>query len=176
MHRFFRAMELMLAALLLGMVLMVFGNVVLRYVFNSGLTVSEELSRYFLVWLTFLGAIVTFKDNAHLGVSSMVERLSRKGKVVCAAISHVLIVACCVLMIWGTAKQHEVNATTFAPVTGMSLIWVHGMGYLTAGMIALLALHKLFRIFSGTVSEAELVGVTEDEASPAHSEARGASR
>jgi TRAP-type C4-dicarboxylate transport system permease small subunit len=165
MHRFFRAMELMLAALLLGMVLMVFGNVVLRYVFNSGLTVSEELSRYFLVWLTFLGAIVTFKDNAHLGVSSMVERLSRKGKVVCAAISHVLIVACCVLMIWGTA-----------PVTGMSLIWVHGMGYLTAGMIALLALHKLFRIFSGTVSEAELVGVTEDEASPAHSEARGASR
>ena len=27
------------------MVVMVFGNVVLRYVFNSGITVSEELSR-----------------------------------------------------------------------------------------------------------------------------------
>ena len=38
----FKAVEAVLAALLLGMVLMVFGNVVLRYAFNSGIVVSEE--------------------------------------------------------------------------------------------------------------------------------------
>lgn len=161
-------MELMLAALLLAMVIMVFGNVVLRYIFNSGITVSEELSRYFFVWLTFLGAIVAMRENAHLGVSTMVERLPRSGQIACAAISQVLIVACCVLMIWGTAKQHEVNKTTFAPVTEMSMIWVHGVGYLTGVMIALLALLKLRRILAGTVTDSELVGVVEDEAFSAH--------
>ena len=37
------------------MVVLVFGNVVLRYAFNSGLTMSEEVSRWLFVWLTFMG-------------------------------------------------------------------------------------------------------------------------
>ena len=46
------------------MVVLVFGNVVLRYVFNSGIAVSEELSRWLMVWLTFLGAIVALREHA----------------------------------------------------------------------------------------------------------------
>ncbi len=49
------------------MVVLVFGNVVLRYAFNSGITVSEELSRWLFVWLTFVGAVVALRDHAHLG-------------------------------------------------------------------------------------------------------------
>lgn len=168
MNRIFRALELLLAALLLAMVVMVFGNVVLRYAFNSGITVSEELSRYCFVWLTFLGAVVAMRDDAHLGMSNMVELLPRPGKVVCAALSQVAIVGCCALLVWGTARQHEVNATTRAPVTEMSLIWIHGMGYVTGTGIALLALVKLWRILTGAVTDAELIGVVEDEALPPH--------
>ena len=166
MGRVFRALELLLAALLLAMVVMVFGNVVLRYVFNSGITASEELSRYCFVWLTFLGAVVAMRDDAHLGMSNMVELLPRTGKVVCASLSQVLIVACCVLMVWGTARQHDVNATTRSPVTEMSLIWIFGMGYVTGMAIALQALAKLWRIVPGQVTDAELIGVAEDEAPP----------
>lgn len=166
MGRVFRALELLLAALLLAMVVMVFANVVLRYVFNSGITASEELSRYCFVWLTFLGAVVAMRDDAHLGMSNMVELLPRTGRVVCAALSQMLIVACCVLLVWGTARQHEVNATTHAPVTEMSLIWVYGMGYVTGLAVALLALAKLWRIVAGRVTDAELIGVVEDEALP----------
>ena len=176
MHRLFRALDLLLAALLLAMVVMVFGNVVLRYAFNSGITVSEELSRYCFVWLTFTGAIVAMRDNAHLGVSNLVERLPRAGKVACAALSQVLIVLCCVLMVWGTARQHEVNATTYAPVTEMSLIWIYGMGYVTGTTIALLALHKLWRILTGSVTDAELIGVVEDEALPPPAGSQGQAR
>lgn len=166
MRSLFRALELLLAMLLLAMVVMVFGNVVLRYAFNSGITVSEELSRYCFVWLTFLGAIVAMRDNAHLGMSNLLERMPRGGKLACAALSQVLIVSCCVLMVWGTAGQHQVNATSYAPVTEMSMIWIHGMGYLTGTTIAALALHKLWRILTGAVTDAELIGVVEDEALP----------
>ena len=36
-------------------------EVVLRYGFGSGIDISEELSRFFFVWLIFLGAIVAMR-------------------------------------------------------------------------------------------------------------------
>ncbi len=65
------------------MVVLVFGNVVLRYVFNSGIPISEELSRWLLVWLTFLGAIVALRQHAHLGVDTLVRALPPLGKQIC---------------------------------------------------------------------------------------------
>ncbi|NDY93052.1 TRAP transporter small permease, partial [Ideonella livida] len=56
LKRYCQALEWALVGLLAVMVVLVFGNVVLRYAFNSGITVSEELSRWAFVWLTFLGA------------------------------------------------------------------------------------------------------------------------
>ncbi|HKW84633.1 MAG TPA: TRAP transporter small permease [Burkholderiaceae bacterium] len=166
----FRGAEAVLAALLLAMVAMVFGNVVLRYAFNSGIVVSEELSRVFFVWLTFIGAIVAMRDGAHLGMDNFVSKLERRGKLVCLAICQALILLCCAMLFWGTWRQHEVNATTLAPVTGLSMIWVFGVGYVTSVGIALLALHKLWRIASGRIADDELVEVSESEES--HAEAR----
>ena len=48
-----RILKFVIAACLAVMVVLVFGNVVLRYAFNSGITVSEELSRWLMVWLHF---------------------------------------------------------------------------------------------------------------------------
>src|SRR2546423_2066887 len=45
------------------MMILVFGNVVLRYALNSGITMSEEMSRWLFVWMTFLGAIVALKEQ-----------------------------------------------------------------------------------------------------------------
>ena len=161
-----QAVEALLAALLLGMVLMVFGNVVLRYAFNSGIVISEELSRFFFVWLTFIGAIVAMHEGAHLGMDSLVARLSRRGKVLCLAASQALILLCCAMLFWGTWRQHEVNATTLAPVTGLKMIWVFGVGYLTSVCIGAHALHKLARIACGRITDAELIEVSESEEIP----------
>jgi TRAP-type C4-dicarboxylate transport system permease small subunit len=158
-----KAVEAVLAMLLLGMVVMVFGNVVLRYLFNSGIAVSEELSRYFFVWLTFIGAIVAMHDGTHLGMDNYVSTLSRRGKLVCLTVCQGLILLCCAMLFWGTLRQHEVNATTTAPVTGMSMIWVFGVGYVTSFFIAVLALQKLWRIATGSITDDELIAISESE-------------
>jgi TRAP-type C4-dicarboxylate transport system permease small subunit len=44
---------------------MVFSNVVLRFGFNKRINISEEVSRYFFVWLTVIGTVVTFRGHAH---------------------------------------------------------------------------------------------------------------
>jgi TRAP-type transport system small permease protein len=83
---FCRGLELLKAAALAFMVVLVFGNVVLRYGFNSGITVSEEVSRWLSVWLTFLGAIVAMREHAHLGSDMLVSRLPVLGKKVCLVV------------------------------------------------------------------------------------------
>jgi TRAP-type transport system small permease protein len=88
---FCRVLELLMAAALAIMVVLVFGNVVLRYGFNSGITVSEEISRWLFVWLTFLGAIVAMREHAHLGSDMLVSRLPIIGKKICLVVGHLLM-------------------------------------------------------------------------------------
>jgi TRAP-type C4-dicarboxylate transport system permease small subunit len=171
----FKAVEALLAALLVAMVVMVFGNVVLRYVFNSGITVSEELSRFCFVWLTFIGAVVAMRDGGHLGMDTFVARLQRRGKLVCLVLSELLVLACCAMFFWGTWRQHEINATNTAPVTGLSMIWVFGVAYVTSLGIGALSLHKLWRALTGQLRDDELVMVSEsEEALPGAHGAHGA--
>src|SRR5262245_17311104 len=102
------------------MVVLVFGNVVLRYVFNSGITMSEELSRWLLVWLTFLGAIVALREHAHLGIDMLVRALSPVGRRVCFVLSYGLMLYADWLLTLGSWKQTIITFGDRAPATGLS--------------------------------------------------------
>ena len=94
-----------IVACLAVMVVLVFGNVVLRYAFNSGITLSEELSRWLMVWLTFLGAIVALREHAHLGVDTLVRALPPAGKRICFVLSYGLMLYADWLLLAGSWKQ-----------------------------------------------------------------------
>lgn len=155
-----RVVEIVLVLLLAGMVVMVFANVVLRYGFNSGLNISEEMSRYFFVWLTFIGAILAFRDHAHVGVETFVRLLGRRGRIVCVVLSNLVIVICSAVLVWGTWKQHAINASMTAPVVGLSMVWVFGVTYVTGGLIGLIAFGRMAMALTGRVSAAEMARIT----------------
>lgn len=151
-----RGLEVLLVILLAGMAIMVFGNVVLRYGFNSGILVSEEMARYFFVWLTFIGAVVTFRENAHLGVESLVQRFGRNGRLICMVLSDIIILLCMAAFFWGTWKQYPINASMTAPVVGISMNWIYGIGFFTAIGIGGLVIIRLVRTFTGRITEDEI--------------------
>jgi len=153
---FFRVLELMMVLCLAAMVVMIFGNVVLRYAFDSGIAVSEELSRYLFVWLTFVGAVVVARENAHMGVETLVARLGARGRAVCMGLTDTLVLTCCVLFFWGTWRQAPLNWTNTAPITGMSMIWVYGIGFFTSAGIGLLTAARLARLLTGRLRSGEL--------------------
>jgi len=164
---FFRLLGLLVVLLLTAMVLMVFGNVLLRYGFNSGILVSEELARYCFVWLTFVGAVLTFREHAHMGIETVVQRMARRGRLVCMALTNATIMGCSALFFWGTVQQFEVNATMFAPVTGLSLVWVYGIGLFTgAGCFAIAAV-RLAQVLWGKTSEADIARFAGEYPAPA---------
>src|SRR5437867_7488136 len=86
-----RGLEALIALMLAAMVVLVFGNVVLRYAFNTGITVSEEVSRWLFVWLTFLGAIVAVREHGHLGVDTLVKRIPPRAQKACLVVSLLLM-------------------------------------------------------------------------------------
>lgn len=51
--------------LLIIMTLAVFAQVVFRFVLEQPLAWSEELSRYLMIWITFLGASLAIEKKAH---------------------------------------------------------------------------------------------------------------
>ncbi len=64
--------EWIIAVVLCIMVLMVAGQVLSRYVFHTSISHTEELVRYFFVWITFLGAAAAVYRKKHLSIAGLV--------------------------------------------------------------------------------------------------------
>jgi TRAP-type C4-dicarboxylate transport system permease small subunit len=158
-----RLLTLVMVVMLALMVLLVFGNVVLRYAFNSGITVSEEVSRWLFLWMVFLGAIVALKEHGHLGTDALVARLPRAGKKACLIIGQVLMLYVTWLLLRGSWTQTLINLEVEAPVTGASVAIFYGAGVVFAASAGVLLLRELWRTLSGQASDADLVMVQESE-------------
>lgn len=160
---FCRLVELVIAVCLAVMVVMVFGNVVLRYAFNSGIVVSEEVSRWLFLWVTFLGAIIALKERAHLGSDFVLVLLPKRGKQVCLVIGHVLMLYVTWLVFAGSLAQARINWSVQAPVTGASMAFVYSTGVVFAVCAAVLLLRDLWRLLAGRLTDDELVMIKGSE-------------
>ncbi len=152
----FRLLDVVLILLLGGMAVMVFINVVMRYTMNSGIPVSEEMSRFFFVWLTYIGAVVAHRHNLHMGMETLVARFGRKGRMVMMGMSDLLIIGCSLVLLIGTWKQLPINITMKAPVSGLPMAWVYGTGLFTAACFILMTGERFIRLLRGGITEAEL--------------------
>jgi TRAP-type transport system small permease protein len=161
--RLCKFIEVLIALCLAVMVVMVFGNVVLRYVFNSGISVSEELSRWLFVWLTFLGAIVALKEHGHLGSDMLVSRLPVWGKKLCLVVGQLLMLYITWLIFSGGLAQVRINWDVEAPVTGLPMAIVYAAAVVFAVAAAGLLLREMWRALSGRLSDEDLVMVKESE-------------
>jgi TRAP-type C4-dicarboxylate transport system permease small subunit len=163
LRRYCKLLEAVIAACLLAMVVLVFGNVVLRYAFNSGIAVSEEISRWLFVWLTFLGGVVGLREHAHLGTDMLVGRLGPAGKKVCLVLGYALMLLMCWMLFQGSLEQTKINWDVTAPSSGASMAWFYSVGLVFAVSAAAVLLADLFKVVTGRASEADLVIVREEQ-------------
>ena len=160
---FFKLLEFLVVACLVAMVIMVFGNVVLRYAFNSGITISDEMSRYCFIWLTYIGAMVAMREKGHLGVDTLVRHLPLGGKKLCFFLSEIMMLICNLIFLKGTWEMHELQVTNVSPVVGISMIWIYGIGYVVSLVMSVINLDMLYKLFTNQLIEDDLVTVTDSE-------------
>ena len=158
------ALKVAIALCLAVMVVLVFGNVVLRYVFNSGIATSEELSRWLMVWLTFLGAIVALRQHAHLGVDTLVRALPPRGRLACFLASYALMLYADWLLTLGSWRQALITFGDAAPASGISVgLFFYSSGLVFGVSAAVILVYDVVRVLTGQMSEEELIAVKESD-------------
>ena len=160
---YFHALKAMVVFFIGTMVVLVLGNVILRYGFNSGITVSEELSRWAFVWLTFTGAVIAMREHTHLGMDTVVSKLPVLGKKICYVLSHLIMIACVVLFMSGAYDQTIINIGVEAPASGLSSGFFYGVGLFFGVPALLILLYDLYMMVSGQLKDEELVRIRESE-------------
>lgn len=114
----FRIQSWLMVACLVVMVVLLFGNVTLRYLFNSGINVSDEVSRLAFVWLIFIGSVLAVRSHTHMGVTMLVGRFNLPARRISHLFCQILILAVLCMWIKGGWEQTGINMGTRLPVTG----------------------------------------------------------
>ncbi|HDV7284908.1 TPA: TRAP transporter small permease [Mannheimia haemolytica] len=114
-----KLLELLVVVILSAMSILVFVNVVLRYGFNSSISVTEEVSRYMFVWLAFLGAVLAFSENQHVKVTMLTDKLSPTARNILSVVTDLAMLFCCYLIVDGSWIQFNLNLNNVAPISGL---------------------------------------------------------
>jgi len=88
---FVKGINYLLAFLLAVIVLIVFSNVLSRYLFNASLAWSDEISRMMFIWLVFLGAIIAYVNNEHLGLDIFIKFFPKKTTQVFILVADIVV-------------------------------------------------------------------------------------
>lgn len=175
--RSFAIFDYLLVTGMAVMSLLVFINVVLRYVFNSGLPFSVEVSRLVFVWIVFLGSIVALRDGSHLVVDAVVKRLPRPVAYACFFATHGVMLWCCWLLWQGSWVQTRVNLTNYSPISGISVGFLYGVGLVTAVVFALIIAQHIWTALRGTLPHERRESLLDDQLAAVDvAEARGGAR
>lgn len=122
-----------LALCLLVMVVAVFGNVVLRYVWGTGWVVTEELARLLFIWLVCISATLAFGEGKHLGFDLVTSRLTGMPAAVLRWLTRSLIALALYYLIVGSWQQVLVGMDSRSPVMNYPLALAAG-GTLVMGV------------------------------------------
>ena len=144
-----RGFEALIVVCLAVMGILVFGNVVLRYAFNSGIAISEELSRLLFVWLIFMGAVLASAERIHIGFDTLQRAAGPRWRRVLVVFSGLLILAGCGIFIVGGWKQTLINLGNSYPVLGISYAWLYGVGLVFGVALIFPVVHNIGRALRG---------------------------
>lgn len=162
-----KSLEFALGTFLALMGILIFSNVFLRYVFNSGITWAEEFSRFLFIWLIFFGAIGALKENNHLGFTSLVQRMPPALKKITYIVSNILVVGSLWILFTGSLEMTIMTRHTLSPATGIPVAYMYAVGVPVSIAMLVIILFNLYKAFfvKGAIDELVVLRESEEEIS-----------
>lgn len=94
--------EIILVAMFAVLVVVIFLQVIMRFVFNNSLSWSEALARLLFVWLTWMGVSIGAREGEHIRITAITEKLPfRLSQLVNIVSEAIVIVICVITMYYG---------------------------------------------------------------------------
>jgi len=132
--------EIAAGTFLVLMSLATFGNVVLRYAFNSPIQWAEEFSRYAFIWVVFLGAAACSKRKTHIAIDAITAVLPPRARALCSLAAETVVLVLmgaityygytlCMMATQATSTLKIPQYTVYAVVPfSAALIFFHALG------------------------------------------------
>ena len=122
------------------MAILVFVNVIARFIFNSPLAVADEMSCYLFILMSFMGTAIAARRKAHLGLTIVTDKLSpsaaRKVQVLMYLIAAVF---CLLIVVFGIEMVMSQYALGQETATMQWPEWIYGLFVPVGAAFALLA-------------------------------------
>ena len=154
--RYCQLLTVIMVICLALMVLMVFSNVVMRYAFNSGIAISEELSRWLFLWLIFLGASVAVHEQCHMGSDMVMDLLPPKVQRAAVVLGQLLMLWTTWLLLKGSWAQTMINWEVLAPVSEYSMAWVYATGIVFSMGTGIMLLSDMWFTVQGKLTPVQM--------------------
>jgi TRAP-type C4-dicarboxylate transport system permease small subunit len=90
LSRLVESLVILIAGIIVAIVT---AEVILRYLFSHSLIFTEELSRYLMVWIVFLGSALAIRDGSHIRIQLLVNRLGTRMQQITKLAAYALVVA-----------------------------------------------------------------------------------
>jgi tripartite ATP-independent transporter DctM subunit len=141
------ATELIGATIVLAEVAILFAGVVSRYVFDNPIMWTDELANFLLLWLAMLGAVVAFRRDGHMRLTTLVNSLSPEVGTWVGALASLVLIAF-VLEILVPAHDY-LTQQSFVTLITLQISDAYRVSAIMVGA-SLLALVTLLRLFQTT--------------------------
>lgn len=120
---------------LLGATLLMFINVIMRYLFRSGLPWSEEVVRYTIIWITFIGIAMCARKGKHVAIDLFLSLINKKMGLILLIIINITSIFFCILMtrysiklVWQVSSSSQVSPALGIPFYIIYLCMPLGFG------------------------------------------------
>lgn len=122
-----RVEELFIGISILTVTIILFVNVVLRYIFSSSMTWVEEFTRYGIIWVTFVGSSVCVYKAMHLGIDSVLSAIFKKdNKFIASLVPFIGVAFSLLFTILATKMTMQVyEGNELSSTIGISMAYIY---------------------------------------------------
>jgi len=114
-----------ISALLFVAFIIIFAQVIVRYVFHSGYPWMEESARFMIIWMSFLGSAVAIRYRRHMFIDIFETMLPQKGRMVLNVLFDLLMITFFIIMVVLGYQYTVQNKSNFSAGLNISMAYVY---------------------------------------------------
>lgn len=149
--------ETFITTLLITSSVILFVNVAARYLFNTGFIWAEELVRYEIIWMVFVGGSVAVRKGIHIGVEVLLHILPKAvGRILRIVVGVICVGFCLVLLIYSVELAQQTRSFGQRTSAMQLPFWVFQMAIPVGALLMMLRFsQELWAVLTGQGHEAE---------------------
>ncbi|MDF1569486.1 MAG: TRAP transporter small permease [Spirochaetaceae bacterium] len=142
-----------LIALTAAMFVTVTYNVFMRFVMNRSVGWADELSRFIFIWMSYLGTVLAFRNDEHVGIGFLVDRVKKPAlRRIIAVVQQLLILVVLVFLTW-FGYQASRTVMNVSPALSIPMSLIYFIVPICGFLMVILGLWKLFGKITGRLPD-----------------------